>query len=173
MCQQLGSGAPELRKPGRRSGHTGEARCHCWGGQEEKGQTAIGVSFSEYPQTLGRWGYRQQGASCTGYRWRRLPCRLSGTGCLLHGLQVAGANSVISNFKGRCGPPPLGVLEQAPPTASVTSEVGPEEGTATEYQPLLPSLPWEHTWPAAASAKHSRRCLYLSEGHCHFLGPCK
>ena len=41
----LGSGIPQLRETGRRSGPTGEARCHCWGGQEDEGCTAIGISF--------------------------------------------------------------------------------------------------------------------------------
>ena len=51
--------------------------------------------------------------------------------------------------------PPLGVCEQAPPVAPVTSEFGKKEGTATEHHPLLLSLPWEHTCPTAATAKCS------------------
>ena len=35
---------PQQREPGRRSGPTGETRCHCWGGQEEEGRTTIGIS---------------------------------------------------------------------------------------------------------------------------------
>ena len=44
MCRGLGSRTPQLREA-RRSGHTGEARCHCWGRQEQKGWTAIGISL--------------------------------------------------------------------------------------------------------------------------------
>ena len=55
------------REPGRRSRLAGERRHHCWGGQEEEGWTAIGISFSEHGQTLRKWGYRQQGTSHTGY----------------------------------------------------------------------------------------------------------
>ena len=40
----MGNRAPQQREPGRRSGPTGEARHHCWGGQE-KGQTTMGISF--------------------------------------------------------------------------------------------------------------------------------
>ena len=42
---QLGSGTPQQREPGRRFGPAGEARCHCWGGREEEGWTAIGISL--------------------------------------------------------------------------------------------------------------------------------
>ena len=35
--------SPEPREPERRSEPTGGARCHCWGGQENKGWTAIGI----------------------------------------------------------------------------------------------------------------------------------
>ena len=31
MCCGLGSGTPQQREPGRRSGTAGEARYHCWG----------------------------------------------------------------------------------------------------------------------------------------------
>ena len=35
----------QAREPGRRFGPAKEARCHCWGGLEEEGQTAIGISL--------------------------------------------------------------------------------------------------------------------------------
>ena len=53
----------------------------------------------------------------------------------------------------------------------VTSEVGKEEGTAIEHHLLLLSLPWEHTHPAAATAKCSRHCLHTPY-HCYFPGNC-
>ena len=46
---------------------------------------------------------------------------------------------------------PIGVPEQAPPAVPITSE----EGIAIKHKLLLLSLPWEHTHPAAATAKHS------------------
>ena len=42
VCYWLGSRMPEQRELGRRSTPAGEERCHCWGEQEEEGQTAIG-----------------------------------------------------------------------------------------------------------------------------------
>ena len=84
----------------------------------------------------------QCGASCTIYRWQ--------------GQTVV----VISEKRGRCGFPPLGTCEWAPPATPVISGVGKrkKEGTATKHHTLLTSLPWEHTRPAAATAK-------CSEGH--------
>ena len=63
------------------------------------------------------------------------------------------ATGVISDTTVGHGPPPLGVYEQAPPVDPVTSELGTKEDTATDYHPLLLSLSWEHTRPAAAVAK--------------------
>ena len=45
VCYGLGSGMPRQRKPRKRSGPTKEARCHCWGGQEEEGWTTIVISL--------------------------------------------------------------------------------------------------------------------------------
>ena len=45
VSYRLGSGTLQLRKPRRRSRPTGEARCHCWEGQEEEGWTTIGISL--------------------------------------------------------------------------------------------------------------------------------
>ena len=44
MCYGLGSGTPQQREPGKRSGPT-EASCHGWGGREEEGRTAVGISL--------------------------------------------------------------------------------------------------------------------------------
>ena len=69
--------------------------------------------------------------------------------------------------------PELGVHEEASPTATVTSEVGLEEGTATKHHPLLLLLPWECTCPAAASTATFSRChLNLPEAHSHLRGAC-
>ena len=54
VCQGLESGTPQPREPGRRSGLTGEARRHCWGGREEEGQTAMGISLHTHGLSEGR-----------------------------------------------------------------------------------------------------------------------
>ena len=66
-------------------------------------------------------------------------CGLSGKGCCLCGLQVAGANhhSYLSS-RGGHGLLPLGVLEQAPLAAPITSE----EGSAIKHYLLLLSDSW-------------------------------
>ena len=46
-------------------------------------------------------------------------------------------STVISDTRDGGGPPPLEIHEQGPPAAPVISEVGKEEGTATEHHPLL------------------------------------
>ena len=91
---------------------------------------------------------------------------------LLHDLQAAGTNhsSHLRNQRG-CSLPPLGICEQAPPIAPITSEVSKGEGTATMHHPLLLSLPWEHTCPASATAKCSGPHLHMPD-HCHIPGPC-
>ena len=75
------------REPGRRSRLAGERRHHCWGGQEEEGWTAIGISFPMHAQTLRAWGklsgtsYRWQGATCNDRAslvWATVP----GTSCV-------------------------------------------------------------------------------------------
>ena len=68
---------------------------------------------------------------------------------LLNVLQAMGTN----HSSHLCGAW-LGVCEQAPPgpqSHHLPLEVGKEEGTATRNHPLLLSLPWEHTGPAAAT----------------------
>lgn len=64
--------------------------------------------------------------------------------------------TLISDSRGGRGPLPLEVTEQEPLTAKITSEGITEEDTATEHHLLL--LPWEHTHPAAATAKYSGQC---------------
>ena len=66
--------------------------------------------------------------------------------------------AVISDSRGGHGLPPLGICEQAPLAAPCTSEVTTEEGIVTENHLLLFSLSWEHTRPAAATAKCSGQC---------------
>ena len=90
-------------------------------------------------------------------------------GRFFHDLQAVGANH---DSRGGHGLPLLGVHEQAPPVAPVTSEVSTEERIATEHNLSLLSLPWECTHPIAATAKCSGCCLNLAEAHCHFSGPC-
>ena len=67
------------------------------------------------------------------------------------------ATTVISDSRGGCGLPPLGVSEQAPLVAPITSEGSIEEGTVNEYHLLL-SLSGKHTTLAAATATCSRQC---------------
>ena len=81
-------------------------------------------------------------------------------------------NIAISDSRGGHGPPLLGFCEQASLVAPVTSELGSEKGTAIKHHPLLHSLPWEFTYPATATGKHSGNCLYLPEGRCNITGPC-
>ena len=41
----LVSGTTQPTEPGRRYGPEGETKCHCWGRQEEEGQTTIRISL--------------------------------------------------------------------------------------------------------------------------------
>ena len=50
MSHGLRSKVPQPREPGR-SVPAGEARCHCWRGQKQDGQTAIEISFPAQVQT--------------------------------------------------------------------------------------------------------------------------
>ena len=85
---------------------------------------------------------------------------LSGTGCFLCGLQVLGQTpAVISDSRGWHGPPPpLGIPEQKSFAAPTTSEGTTEKDIVIEHHLLLLLLPWEHTQPAVATAKHSGQC---------------
>ena len=78
-----------------------------------------------------RVGLWVMGPSCLGYGSWFLLCGLSAIRHLLHGLQAVGANS--PNSRGGQGPPTLGILEQEPPAAPVTSEIDTEEGIATNH----------------------------------------
>ena len=64
--------------------------------------------------------------------WTKGSRELGATWRLLHNLQVVGTNH-SSHFRNQRedGLPPLGVCEQAPPAAPVTSDVSKEEGTVT------------------------------------------
>ena len=63
---------------------------------------------------------------------------------------------------------PLGVPEQAPLVAPITSE----KGTAIEYYLFFLLLLWELTHPTAATAKCSGNLVNLPKAHYHFPGPC-
>ena len=78
------------------------------------------------------------------------------------------STTVISDSRGGHGPLPLGVHEQAPLAAPVTSE----EGTAIEYYLLVLLLPWELTHPAAAAVKCSEHLVNLCKSHYNFPGLC-
>ena len=175
----------------------GEARCHCWGGQEEEGQATIGMSLPAQAPTLRAQappvqasGVKEPLAWAVGdgalllwaaVGWTPLVgltavqgagrCQVQCVGSCVVYRQQGQTTAVISGTRGGRGLLPLGVCEQAPLAASVTSEVSKEEGTATNHQWLLLSLPWELTCPASATAKHSGRHLHLSDP-CHFPGPC-
>ena len=77
---------------------------------------------------------------------------------------------VISKVRGRLGLPQLGACEWVPPANSLPQGLAKrkKEGTATKHHILLCSLPWEHSCPAAATAKCSGQhpdtwSLYLSK----------
>ena len=91
----------------------------------------------------------RQGASCVVCRWRWQ------------------TTAVITDSRGGHGPLPLGVPEQAPLVAPITSE----EGIAIEHYLLLLSLPREHAHSAAATAKGSGHPVNLPKAHYHFPGP--
>ena len=105
--------------------------------------------FSAHTWSLGYWA-----VSCTGYG------------------QQGQTTAAISKSRGGHGPLPLGICEQAPLAAPVTSRVVTGESTATKHHVLLPSLCWEHTHPAFATEKGSGHQIQLPQGHCHFPGPC-
>ena len=64
--------------------------------------------------------------------------------------------AVITDSRGGCGPPPLGIPEQTALAAPITSEGNTEEGIVTEHHLLLLSLSWEHTYPATTTARYSK-----------------
>ena len=67
---------------------------------------------------------------------------LSRMGFFLHGSQVEGAKSVVSDSRGGHGLPPLGVHEEAPLAVPTTSEATTEEGIVTEHHLFMLSLFW-------------------------------
>ena len=84
---------------------------------------------------------------------------LSGTGCFLCDLQVAGENTaVIPDSRGGHGLPLLGIPEQKTLASPPTSEGTTEKDIVTKHYLLLLSLPWEHIYPAAGTAKCSGQC---------------
>ena len=171
---------PQMRKARRMCGLIGEVRCRCWGRQEGEGWSAIGISFPVHMQILRGWGAPGEAP----FAWDMsdwvplvwvMGCRgLSKNKCLLWGLQVVGTNhgSHLREQRGH-GSPPVGVSEQAPTVAPVTSEATKEEGTTTEHHLLLLSQPWEHIRSAAATAtaKCSGHQLHMPD-HCPFPGAC-
>lgn len=134
-----------------RSGPVGEARHHCWGRGGADCHGNIFFCACTDSQRLGLWvarylllGQWTIGPSCMGYWWWHLLCRLSMMRHFLHCPQLLGqTNKVISDTRDGHGPPPLGIHEQIPPEAPVTSEIGTEKHTATEHHPLLLSIPRE------------------------------
>ena len=145
MCYRLGSRTQ--RELGRRSGPAGKARLQCWGGQEEKGKTTVGIFLcahlrglseggaplvqalgGEKPHALamGDWALLVQVMSGQApLVWAKGSRGLSATRCLLRDLHVA-------EFRERCGLPPLGACKWAPPVASVTSGVGKKTKRAVQ-----------------------------------------
>ena len=99
----------EMREPEKGPGAVGEAKHHCWGGQEEEGHTSIGLPSVD-SQRLGHlwfrlWVMRHHllrlgipGNSCAGYSgWAHLVSDKGRRGlnmmcCLLCDLQVVGTN---------------------------------------------------------------------------------
>ena len=100
----LGSSVPQteeqklqLREPRRRSGPTGEARHHCWGGQEEEGWTTIRISFPahvcvDFQRVEHIWHRLQVARGHLLGLWEtgHLSCRLQVAGHPLRGLRAAG-----------------------------------------------------------------------------------
>ena len=76
--------------------------------------------------------------------------------------------AVITDSRDGHGLFPIGVLEQAPFEALITSE----EGFAIEHYLLLLSVPWELTHPAVAIVKCSGHLEDLPRAYYHFPGPC-
>ena len=104
-----GSRMPEPREPGRRSRPAGNARHHCWGGWEEEGWTAIGISFPVHAQDLRGWR-----GSDTAYCW------WDSTSCRVYRWQGQ-TTAVISEPEGSMVHHHWGVCEQAPPATPVSS----------------------------------------------------
>ena len=147
------------------------ARCH-FRGLQVRGHLLCGLQVAGHPLygLRAKGGQAQFGNSCVVY----------------NGVQTT---VVISDTRHGCGLPPLGVCEQAPPVASGTSEVGKEEGIATnstvscshspENTPMqlrpLPNAPGTTytcciTVTSQGSAKRSS-LYHFSVGPCHCQRP--
>ena len=93
VCYRLGSGMLWQREPQGRSEPVGEARCLCWGGQEQERQTAIGISLKTHGfrgwvplvQALGGQKTLAQAQEPGSFL-----CRLKVAGDLLYGLRAVG-----------------------------------------------------------------------------------
>ena len=147
-----------------------EARCHCWGEPGEEEQTAIGISLS-IRALRGRGasdaGYGWQEATCSGYgRLGHFLCRLQVARQLLCGLRSAGGQMqcgssctiyrqqgwtmvVISEARRRHGLPPLGARGPSH-HRSLQKKKG---GHCNQETHVIALTFWEHTGPAAATAK--------------------
>ena len=90
-------------------------------------------------------------------RWAKDGVGLSATWSLLCDLQVAGTDfGSHQEARGRHGLPPLGACELAPAatlSAQRLAKKKKKKCTATEHHTFLLSLRWEHTCPAATTAK--------------------
>ena len=75
--------------------------------------------------------------------------------------------AVITDSRNGHGLLPIGVPEQAPPAVPISSE----DGITIEHKLLLLSLPWELTYPHAATAKYSGHLEDLPRAHYDFPGP--
>ena len=87
--------------------------CHCWGGQEEEGQTAIGMFLQHMDsQRVGLWAVRHL---LGGLQVVPPPAWAKRDGALAWSI-----GGKIKPARVGHGPPPLGVCEQAPPDSMVT-----------------------------------------------------
>ena len=101
--------------------------------------------------------------------WVNGSSRLSATWFLLHNPQAAGTDcSGPLGGHREAWPDTIGSLWPAPPAATVISE----EDIVIEHYLLLLSLPWEHTHPAAATAKCSGHPENMPKANHHFPGTC-
>ena len=83
---------------------------------------------------------------------------LSKTRCFWHGLWEVGTNHRSYLWLQRWERlATTWVHEQTPLAAPFISRATTEEGIATEHHLLVLLYPWEHTHPAATTAKHSRQ----------------
>jgi len=174
--EKLGSRKPQQWERGRRSGPTGEARPplsrRARGRPPEESPSLHKHRLSEGRAPLAQaMGGEVPLARAIGGQAPLVWLRAAGsqaqrsTSCVIYKRQEQ-TIAVMSDTRGGRGPPSLGVCEQAPRAAPATSEVGKEEGTATEYHPLLLSLPLLLPLPNAQGSANT------TPDHCHFPVPC-